>query len=257
MHNVIGLLGIALVAQAAPQVRSITVTPAVVTEIDLGRMQGKLLRQLAWSPKQDELYLMTYDANRDASIKEAFHYVIPVAGGAPRKVDAQPDWATAYWQWKSAQASPDDPALKIEVAQEKRREDAVAIPFGGDLARGGTADPASTGMSQEAALDAARAMQNNNVYSMKLKGQVIGEWINHPIVPGQTFGWAPKGTGLLAYSELKSGRLILMDRNGETQKIDGTRNVVLPAWADDGARLAYLEGRGRNRYAVVVATVQK
>jgi len=251
------LVAIALLAQAPAQVRDITVAPTVVAEVDLGRMQGKLLRQLAWSPEKTELYLMTYDANRDASIKETFHYLIPATGGAPRKVDAQPAWATEYWQWKSAQVAPDDPEFKIEVAQEKRRQDAVAIPFGGDLARGGTVDPATSGMSQEAALDAARAMQNNNVYTLKLKGETIGEWINHPIVPGQTFGWGPKNSGLIAFSELKSGRLVLMDRNGDKQKIENTRNVVLPAWTDDGARLAYLEGRGRNRYAVVVATIQK
>jgi hypothetical protein len=86
---------------------------------------------------------------------------------------------------------------------------------------------------------------------------VVGEWVNHPIVPGQTFGWAPKGRSLIAYADAKSGKLVVMNLAGERQTIDGTRNVTIPAWSADGTQLAYLEGRGRNRFALVVATVQK
>jgi hypothetical protein len=46
-----------------------------------------------------------------------------------------------------------------------------------------------------------------------------------------------------------------MDSTGAKQKIEGTHGVVLPAWSADGTRLAYLEGRGRNQYALIVATV--
>jgi hypothetical protein len=62
---------------------------------------------------------------------------------------------------------------------------------------------------------------------------------------------------VIAFAEQKTGKLVLMDRNGNKQKIEGTKDVVLPAWTDDGTRLAYLESRGRTRYALVVATVQK
>jgi len=201
--------------------------------------------------------LMTYEPNHDASIKEAFHFLIQLDSGKPRRVDVQPDWAVAYWAWKSAQTAPGEASLKIEVSEEKRRENAIAVPFGGDYARGGgTSDPTAN-LSTEAAMEAARGMRNYNAYTMRLKDQVVGEWINHPIVPGQTFGWGPKGSGLIAFAELKSGRLILLDRNGGTQKVADTKNVVLPAWTEDGNRLAYLEATGRGRYALVVATIQK
>jgi hypothetical protein len=32
-------------------------------------------------------------------------------------------------------------------------------------------------------MDAGRAMRNNNVYTLRLKGEIVGEWVNHPIVP--------------------------------------------------------------------------
>ena len=249
-----------IVAQALMTAGSVKVTPSVVSEINLGDMKGKLIRQLAYSPDKSELYLMTYDANKDASIKAAYHFLIPVAGGAPKQVDAQPDWAVKYNEWKSGKASPDDPNLMLEPKQERRKDSAVAIPMGGEMARGGLdtgGAGGAGGLSSEAAMDAARATQMTDVRTISFKGEIIGEWINHPIVPGVTFGWGPKGTGLLAYAELKSGRLIVMDTKGDKKKIDGTKNVVAPAWSDDGTKIAYLEGRGRDKFAVVVATVAR
>ena len=35
--------------------------------------------------------------------------------------------------------------------------------------------------------------QNANIRTMRLKGEVIGEWVNSVIVPGLTFGWSPAG----------------------------------------------------------------
>ena len=247
-------------ATAPTPVASITVSAGTPIAIDLGKLKGQFVRRLAWSPDASEVYLMTYDANKDASVKKIYHFLIPVGTGAPKAIDAEPPWAENYWTWKSAQASPDDPALKIEVSAQKKRDNAVALPFGGDLARGGTTEAgagAAGGMSQDEALAAARAMQSNDVYTMRLKGEVIGEWVNHPTVPGQTFGWAPKGVGLIAYAEQKSGKLVLMNHAGDKKKIDGTKEVIFPAFTEDGARLAYLEGRGRKRFALFLATVQK
>ncbi len=254
------LLTFTLTLQSPAPVSAIRVSPSTVVDLDLGKLKGPLVRRLAWSPDGSELYLLTYDANRDATIKKEYHYLIPAAGGAPKPVEAPPEWVQAYWTWKSAQASPDDPELKIQVSEQKKRDSAAALPFGDEMARGGTtsaAAGAAGGASAEGMLEAARAMQTNDVRTMRLKGEVIGEWINHPTVPGQTFGWGPKGTGLIAYAEQKSGKLVIMNVAGDKKKIDGTKNVVLPAWTDDGTRLAYLEGRGRNKFALVVASVQK
>jgi hypothetical protein len=226
-----------------------------VGEIDLGKIKGALVRQLAWSPDGSLFYLMTYDPNPDASIKATYHYLIPAAGGAPKRVDVQPEWAATYWQWKSDKAAPGDPSFAIEVSQDKKREEAVAIPMGGEMAKGGAGDPTG-GLSTQAAMEAGRAMRNNNVYTLRLKGEIVGEWVDHPIVPGLTFGWGPPKSGLIAFSERQSGRLVILDKTGAKQKVDNTKGIVLPAWTEDGARLAYLESRGRNKYALVVAKVQ-
>ena len=168
------LLGFALLqTQDAPQ--TYRLSQSVVIDVNLDKLKGKLVRQLAWSPDKTQLYLMTYDAKNDASIKEAFHYVIALDGGVPKKVEAPPEWATAYWTWKSGQTAPGDPSLKIDVSEEQRRENAIALPFGGDYAKGGTggADPAA-GTSSASAIEASRGMKTFNAYTMKLKGEVVG-----------------------------------------------------------------------------------
>ena len=190
------VLALSSVGGQAPQAplataASVVVTPAPpVLEIDMRKLKGPLVRQLAWSPDQTELYLQTYEANRDASVRNTFHYVIPAAGGAPRQVDTPPSWAVAYFQWKSGQASPDDPTWKIEVSSEKKIQSATSIPMGGDLARGGSVDPTG-GIAVESVTAAVNQSGNVSIYSMLLSGEVVGYWENHPIVPGLTFGWAP------------------------------------------------------------------
>jgi hypothetical protein len=245
-----------MLLSAMVMVAQVTVTPAPpVMEFDLGSLKGARLRQMAWSPDEKELYLQTYDANKDASVKELFHYLLPVAGGAPKKIDTPPAWAADYWAWKSAQTAPDDPGWKIDVSTEKKITSATSMPMGGDLARGGTVDPAA-GISAEAVTAHAAQATNVNVYTMRLKGETIGEWENHPIMPGLTFGWGPKGSGLMAFTDKSSGRLVLMDRSGKTTKVDGTKNASLPAFTADGGRIAYLESRGKNKYALIVASVK-
>ena len=126
------LVAVAIVAQAAapttPSAQSIKVTPSVVGEIDLGKIKGTLVRQLAWSPDGSQFYLMTYDPNPDASIKATYHYLIPAAGGAPKRVDVQPDWA--------------DGLLEVEVGQGRAGRSVVCDrTVAGQEARGGRRDP--------------------------------------------------------------------------------------------------------------------
>ena len=243
-------------AMLAAQVK---VGPKVeVAQVDLGQLGGTLVSQLAWSPDGNELYLQTQTEDRRALPKDTFHFVVPAEGGSVSKVGGPPDWAGAYWLWKSAQTAPDDQTFKIEISNDSHVAGATAIPMGGDLAKGGTdTGGAGSGATAESAAQAANASMNARVTTLLLKGQVIGEWINHRTMPGTTFGWGPPGTHIIAYAEKQSGRLVIMDATGGKQKIDDTKGIVAPAWSNDGTRLAYLEGRGRNKYALIVAKVGK
>jgi Tol biopolymer transport system component len=76
-------------------------------------------------------------------------------------------------------------------------------------------------------------------------------------MPGVTFGWGPLESSLIAYAERLSGSLILMDKSGSRQKIEGTKNIVLPAFSPDGKRLAYFTDLGHGKYTLVVASIQR
>ncbi len=234
----------------------VKITPVEITQFDLGKMQGALVNQLAWSPDGQQIYLQTITEDRKALPKDIYHYVMAAEKGAAfKKVSAPPDWAVAYWTWKSGQSAPDDAAFKIDIATDKRIDAATALPMGGDMARGGAST--GNGASAESVMAAAATSTNATVYSMRLKGEVIGEWADHRIMPGLTFGWGPPGTHLIAYAEKQTGRLVIMDSTGAKQKIEETKGVVLPAWTSDGTRLAYLESIGRNKYALIIASVTR
>ena len=238
----------------APLSPTVTLTPRVAGTIDLTKVKG-LVRRLSWSPDGSELYLQTYDQNKDASVKQLYHYVVSPANGALTKVAEEPAWSADYWMWKSWKSAPGDDKFEIQLSSETKRVTATSTPMGGDMARGGTGGDA-TGVSMETMGMAANQQQMNDIRTMKLKGEVIGEWINLPIAPGQTFGWGPTGTGIVAYADQK-GKLILMDKSGSKRKVDDTAGVVLPAWNVDATRLAWLESRGKKLYALVVADVAR
>ena len=240
---------------AAPKTQVTVTAPTDILTLDL-KSKGQRVRQLSWSPDLTQLCLQTYDANRDASVKALYHYLLPVNGAKPTRIDTPPEWAAEYWAWKSGQSAPGDPTWKIDVSTEKKIASATSMPMGGDLARGGTVDPASVGVSAETVAALAAGATNVNVYTMRLGGVTVGEWINHPIMPGVTFGWGPSGSGIIAYTETGSGRLILMDRTGTKTQVEGTKNVMLPAFTPDRSRLAYLENRSRDAYTLVIATVR-
>jgi hypothetical protein len=247
------LLSAAVAAQSALATQ-VKIVPAEVAKVDLGKLKGGMASQLAWSPDGKQLYLQTLTEDKQALPKDYYHYVIPAEGGTFEKVEAPPEWAVAYWAWKQAKTAPDDKTFAIDIGQDKRVASATAIPMGGELAKGGT-NPGTGGASGDSMMAAAMSSSNATIYTMLLKGETIGEWINHRIMPGVTFGWGPAGSHLIAFSEKQTGRLVIMDSTGAKQKIEGTHGVVLPAWSADGTRLAYLEGRGRNQYALIVATV--
>jgi hypothetical protein len=132
--------------------------------------------------------------------------------------------------------------------------------MGGDYARGGTGSDvsgAAGSASADSVMAAAQQSQVGTARIMKLKGQTVGEWMNQPIVPGQTFGWGPKGTGVIAYAEPNNRALMIMDKTGAKQKIDDTRGVYSPSFSNDSKKLAWLELRGKKAVLVIADVAAK
>ena len=71
---------------------------------------------------------------------------------------------------------------------------------------------------------------------------------------GDTFGWGPSGSGALAFVD-RPGRLYLLDRRKHTQAVAGVKGAWMPAWSDDGARIAFLQKSGRRCFRLMTVAV--
>jgi Tol biopolymer transport system component len=229
-------------------------TPAQVgTTIDAGKLKGEPT-ELAWSPDGAKLFLQTSERDSVGMTKNHRYYVLSTRDGKPEQVDAPPAWATEYWTWKSNQFAPGSTTFGIEIKQDFTTVTATSSPMGGDLAKGGTSgDPG--GGSTSAGDVAARVAQSQKqqVVSLTLKGENVGQFTGTQFLAGYTFGWSPRNH-LIAYSHI-SGRLAIMDEQGNKQQVEGTRKVILPAWSPDAERIAFLQKSGKNNYDLFVVNV--
>jgi hypothetical protein len=230
--------------------------PATIVEIDTGKLKGDPVR-LSWSTDGKQMYLQTAEKDRSGAVKSIHHYLLALDGQPPQAVDEEPVWSARYWAWKSGQSAPGLMSFKIDIDQQRQRRSATAAPMGGDMAKGGVdaGTGAGGGTSPGDVMSAAAGAQMVNVYTLKLKGQVIGEFVNAPAVPGLTFGWAPIGSGLIAYAN-PDGRIVIMDDQGHKQQI-ASKGALLPAWTVNGTRLAYLEKSGKNKATLKIVDVKQ
>lgn len=238
----------------ASDARQIALGPLqMIGQVDTGNVKGNPWR-LAWSPDGTELYLQVADRDSRGAVKSSRGYLVSLAGKTLKSTDQEPAWASKYWTWKSAQTSPAAPAFKIDVDQRQQTVRATAAPAGGDIAKGGVPDPLS-GTSVSDAAGAAYQSQTQTIFRLRLKGTTIGEWVNEPVTPGVNFGWAPAPHRLLAFASRTGGPIVLLDDQGRTQELADTKAAVLPAWSDDGSKIAWLERRDKKRYELMIATV--
>src|SRR5438105_880059 len=251
----LSLLVFAAGVMQAPSAKSIVVdAPSRVAEIDGGKLKGEPT-ELAWSPDASHLFLQTAERDVHGMITRPRYFVMAASDGKPQPVDAKPAWEAEYWSWKSSKYAPGSKVWAIDIKDEQKTESATAAPMGGALAKGGSADP-SAGTSVEEAATHANQMQRLHVFTLALKGQRVGEFINQQFLPGYTFSWSPQPLGVIAYAN-STGRLALMDQQGQKQQIDSTKNVLLPAWSADGSKIAFLQRTGKNKYDLLIASVRR
>jgi hypothetical protein len=246
------MLPVALIADTLPLNTS---APTLVAELDAGKLNGEPVR-LAWSPDGSQLYLRTMQRDRFANEK-TFHFVIASTGGKAEKVDQAPAWAETYWSWKSAPKHPGDATFAIALDSRREMVKATGAPsqvgqMQSDPSTSGGDRTSGTSVAQVAG--AAAGTQMAVVHTIRLKGEVIGRWVNESIAPGTTFGWAPKSLPYVAYAD-PDRKLAIMDAAGRKQDVGGTRDVKLPAWSDDGKRIAFIESR-RKKIAIKVVDVE-
>ncbi|HMD35087.1 MAG TPA: hypothetical protein VKH42_08970 [Vicinamibacterales bacterium] len=247
------ILASALASQAAVpatiNVSKVHVGPAVaVADLDLGKLKGEL-RQLGWAPNALEVYVET--AESDPPSEKLHHFVVSVLGGAVQPVDTRPDWAEAYWSYKSDRRAPGYDSIEIDVRFEQTTQ-----KVGTGSARPGT--QAMTGPAAGPAFteDASMAGEGQKlpVVRFVLFGETVSEFKNERPIPGLLFSWGPRGTGAIAFIDT-DGRLTLLDKEKHTQRVPNAKDATLPAWTADGAHLAWLHKTAKKKYTLMVAPV--
>ncbi len=221
--------------------------PRAVVRVDARTINGDPV-VLAWSADQSTLYLASVEHSRLGWPKTVRHFLVNVAAGTIARVDAQPDWAAAYWGWKSGRRSPAAPEFMLDVDTQMESKQSVSTPTGGELARGGTI------ASNEAAGWAANH-QVVKVAALKLRGETIGEWRNEVVTPGSNFSWAPAPYHLLAYARRDGGPIVLLDDEAGRQQLTVAKSALLPAWSSSGHELAWLERRSKSQFDIVIAPI--
>jgi hypothetical protein len=249
------ILTFALMSRQAAPAKLLQVSePAQIGSLDAARLKGEPA-QLGWSPDGTKLFLQTAARDKLGMLVNPRFYVMSVSDGKPEPVDAPPAWAAEYWAWKSGQAAPGSPAFRIEFKEDYQTVTSTSSPMGGALAKGGV-DPGGGGTTVEDVAMRAQQGQKLHVVVFTLKGETVGEFVGVQALPGYTFGWAPEAIGRMAYAN-KAGRLALIDRDGQKQQVEATRNVILPAWSNDGSKIAFVQKNGKNKYDVFVVTVTR
>jgi hypothetical protein len=221
--------------------------PATVTELDLGKLKGEL-RQVGWSPDGTALYVQTADGSPDS--EKLRHYIVLVAGGAPKAIETEPDWATDYWGFKSDRFAPGLRSLMIEFEQKAEK-----VKVGTGSGRPDTVSRSGGSSGVPVDLDRTTEGQHQNVVHLTFLGEVVTETVNERPIPGLMFSWGPTGSGAIAYTDRESGHLMLFDQHKHKQTVSGVKDALLPAWSTDGTRLAWVQKTGRKKYTLVWATV--
>jgi len=214
--------------------------------------------KLSWSPDGMVMYLLTVERDLWGNEKD-HHYLLGMADGSVKPFEGEPLWSVQYWAWKSALVCPGVPDFKIETESRTERKTATGAGAGGSLAQN-SGDPYGPGSAlgpQGAAIFAAGTQsQMVTTTTFKLRGHVFSEFVNSRPILGLTYGWAPEGFGAIAFSNEKH-ELELVDAAGAHTKVIPTKGVVLPAWAADGRRLAWLAQKGRGKFALMIADVSR
>ena len=236
----------ALQAADAIDVSKLHVGPAVsVTELDLAKLKGEL-RQLGWSANGLEIYVETAEGNPPS--EKLHHHTVSVLGGAVETLETRPDWAQAYWSYKSDRRAPGYDSIEIDVKFDQTTQKVGT----GSTRPGAQAAGGFSNFAEDSAM--AGEGQKLPVVHFLLYNEMIGEFKNQRPIPGLTFSWGPKGTGAIAFVDA-DGRLTLLDKEKHTLRVANARDVVLPAWTPDGSHLAWLQKTAKKKYTLVVAPV--
>lgn len=230
--------------------RLVVGTPSTLRDIDAGAVRG-IPTRLAWSPDGKYLYLRlsTFDRWSNETVR---HILIDVKTAEPRQIGDEPGWIGRYWNFKAGLVSPAVPTWKITIDAREDQVRTTNVPREGNIGQF-TSDPGA-GL-EETIRRAAQSQQKTLFEDYRLSGHTISSSINDHVAAGRTYGWAPAPRPFMAYVTEK-GRLAVMDASGKTMEVKGTKDVRVPAWSEDGLRVAFVEQSSRDTCTIRIVEVR-
>ncbi len=250
------MLGVVSVPQNPPADQLTLSAPAPVVVVDTGKIKGEP-RQLAWSPDGRTLYLQARKPGRKG-LFTLLHYAVSLDKRTIEPLQGEPEWAADYWTRKSARFAPTDPSVSIEIDTTKEHIQGGPAVLGGAMSRSAlTGQGSVTNPTPDVDEMADRNAHGQDVvtHTLRLKGEVVGAGEQGQIYPGQTFGWAPVSLGSTIVFTDRSGKIAIMDLEKRKQAIEASKDTLLPAWSDDGTRIAYLQKSGKKTYNLQIVDV--
>jgi hypothetical protein len=211
--------------------------PATIRDLDVKGARGVPTR-MAWSLDDKWIYvrLSTFDRWSNETVR---HLLVEVAGKGTGTLADEPGWLPRYWNTKSAMASPVLPSWRIKIDTRQETVRTANVPREGNIGMHG--DP--TAGLDETVKNAALSSQQASFQNYLLNGHVVAASVNGQVVPGRSFAWAPAPLPLFAYVNDK-GRLVVMNHDGKTREVKGPKKPLLPAWSENGRRLAWVQEAG-------------
>jgi hypothetical protein len=224
---------------------SLTITgPTTLRDLGGAGVRGVATR-LAWSPDGEWLYLRVSKFDRWSN-ETVRHVLAEVRGSRVQDLGDEPAWLPRYWNVKSALTSPVVATWRIKIDTREDQVRTTNVPREGNIGQHG--DPGA-GMD-ETVRKAALASQKALFEDFVLNGHVIASAINDHVMPGRMFAWAPPPLAVMAFVDAK-GKLRLMNQAGATREVKGARKPSIPAWSEDGHRLAYAQGSSSSSDVVI------
>jgi len=249
---ILNAAGVCAQAPADPAVDLAALTisaPATIRDIDTKGVRGTPTR-LAWSPDGAWVYVRvsTFDRWSNETVR---HVLVETGTARVEPIADEPGWLPRYWNLKSGLSSPVQAAWRVKVETRDELVRTTNVPREGNIAQHG--DPQAG--ADEVAAKAAFASQKTLFEVYTLSGHVIGSAVNGHVAPGRTFAWAPQPLALIAFVSDK-GRLVLMNAAGKVREVKGPKKPMLPAWSEDGRRLAWVQEAGSGGFSVKVVEVR-
>lgn len=186
-HLLAALLALALATQLHPldASRVALSNPATLVVFSSEQLRGFPVL-LSWSPDGRQLAIGAVQRNRWANEKSWF-YVHTIGDSRLAPVEREPDWAGASWMWKSDLRCPGAPEWRIEVETRVERVSATNAGSAGSVGQN-SGDPYGAGFllgpQGQAIVQGAMQSQQVSTTTMKLKGALVGEFVNTPAMPG-------------------------------------------------------------------------